>query len=72
MEHLEAIGKIFAIVGPILLGLLWVLKRIEKGQNQMIRKINKIDKHKVSYKVCDQRRAECPCKVNNNNKGDEK
>ncbi len=67
MEHLEAIGKIIAIVGPILLGLLWVLKRIEKGQNQMIRKINKIDKHKVSYKVCDQRRAECPCKIN---KGD--
>lgn len=63
MEHLEAIGKIIAIVGPILLGLLWVLKRIEKGQNQMIRKINKIDKHKVSYKVCDQRRAECPCKT---------
>ena len=69
MEHLEAIGKIFAIVGPILLGLLWVLKRIEKGQNQMIRKINKIDKHKVSYKVCDQRRAECPCKTS---KGDRK
>lgn len=67
MEHLEAIGKIIAIVGPILLGLLWVLKRIEKGQNQMIRKINKIDKHKVSYKVCDQRRAECPCKIS---KGD--
>ena len=67
MEHLEAIGKVIAIVGPILLGLLWVLKRIEKGQNQMIRKINKIDKHKVSYKVCDQRRAECPCKTS---KGD--
>ena len=67
MEHLEAIGKIIAIVGPILIGLLWVLKRIEKGQNQMIRKINKIDKHKVSYKVCDQRRAECPCKTS---KGD--
>ena len=67
MEHLEAIGKIIAIVGPILLGLLWVLKRIEKGQKQMIRKINKIDKHKVSYKVCDQRRAECPCKTS---KGD--
>lgn len=67
MEHLEAIGKIIAIVGPILLGLLWVLKRIEKGQNQMIRKINKINKHKVSYKVCDQRRAECPCKTS---KGD--
>lgn len=67
MEHLEALGKIIAIVGPILLGLLWVLKRIEKGQNQMLRKINKIDKHKVSYKVCDQRRAECPCKTS---KGD--
>ncbi|MBS5530191.1 hypothetical protein KH017_05320 [bacterium] len=69
MEHLEAIGKIIAIVGPILLGLLWVLKRIEKGQNQMLRKINKIDKRKVSYKVCDQRRAECPCKTS---KGDRK
>lgn len=67
MEHLEALGKIIAIVGPILLGLLWVLKRIEKGQNRMLRKINKIDKHKVSYKVCDQRRAECPCKTS---KGD--
>lgn len=67
MEHLEAIGKIIAIVGPILIGLLWVLKRIEKGQNQMLRKINKIDKHKVPYKVCDQRRAECPCKTS---KGD--
>lgn len=67
MEHLEAIGKIIAIVGPILLGLLWVLKRIEKGQDRMLRKINKIDKHKVSYKVCDQRRAECPCKTS---KGD--
>lgn len=69
MEHLEALGKIIAIVGPILLGLLWVLKRIEKGQNQMLRKINKIDKHKVSYKVGDQRRAECPCKTS---KGDRK
>ncbi|MBS1371576.1 MAG: hypothetical protein HPZ91_16660 [Lentisphaeria bacterium] len=64
MEHFEAIGKIIAIVGPILLGLLWVQKRIEGGQSRMLRKINKIDKHKVSYKVCDQRRAECPCKLN--------
>lgn len=69
MEHLEAIGKIIAIVGPILIGLLWVLKRIERGQDRMLRKINKIDKHKVSYKVCDQRRAECPCKTS---KGDRK
>lgn len=52
-------SETFAIIGPILLGLLWVLKRIEKGQNQMIRKINKIDKHKVLYKVCDHHRGNC-------------
>jgi len=28
----------------------------------MLKKINKIDKHKVSYKVCDKRRAEGLCK----------
>ena len=64
MEHLEAIGKLLAIIVPILCGLLWLQKRIERGQDRMLKKINKIDKHKVSYKVCDQRRAECPCKHN--------
>ena len=54
-----------AIIVPIFGGLLWVQKRIERGQDRMLRKINKIDKHKVSYK--DQRRAECPCKTS---KGD--
>lgn len=70
MEHLEAIAKLLAIIVPIFGGLLWVQKRIERGQDRMLRKINKIDKHKVSYKVCDQRRAVCLCKINN--KGDEK
>ena len=58
---IEAIGKIMAVVVPIFCGLLWVLKRIENGQARMLKKIQKVDKHKVSYKVCDQRRAKCPC-----------
>lgn len=52
---LESVLKLLALVVPICGGLLWIIKqnhRIEKG-------LNKIDKHKVSYKVCDQRRAEC-------------
>lgn len=70
---IEAIVKLLAVIVPICGGLLWIIKqnrRIEKSQATMLKKVNKIDKHKVSYKVCDQRRAECPCKINN--KGDEK
>lgn len=59
MEHLEAIAKMLAIIVPIFCGLLWVQKRIERGQDRMLRKINKIDKHKVSYKVCDHHRGNC-------------
>lgn len=53
---LESVLKLLALIVPFCGGLLWIIKqnqRIEKG-------LNKIDKHKVSYKVCDQRRAECP------------
>ena len=60
---LESVLKLLALIVPICGGLLWIIKqnhRIEKG-------LNKIDKHKVSYKVCDQRRAEC-C-YNNQRKG---
>lgn len=52
---LESIIKLLALIVPVCGGLFWIIKqnrRIEKG-------LNKIDKHKVSYKVCDQRRAEC-------------
>lgn len=59
----ESVLKLLALVVPVCGGLLWIIKqnhRIEKG-------LNKIDKHKVSYKVCDQRRAEC-C-YNNQRKG---
>ena len=66
----EAIVKLLAVIVPICGGLLWIIKqnrRIEKSQAAMLKKVNKIDKRKVSYKVCDQRRAECPCKIS---KGD--
>ena len=33
MEHLEAIAKMLAIIVPIFGGLLWVQKRIERGQD---------------------------------------
>ena len=60
---LESVLKLLALIIPICTGLAWIIKqnhRIEKG-------LNKIDKHKVSHKVCDQRRAEC-C-YNNQRKG---
>jgi len=69
---IEAIVKLLAVIVPICGGLLWIIKqnrRIEKSQAAMLKKVNKIDKRKVSYKVCDQRRAECPCKTS---KGDRK
>lgn len=60
-ELLDVVGKIMAIILPIFGGLIWLQRRIERGQNRLLKKINKIDKRKVSYKVCDQRRAECSC-----------
>lgn len=69
MEQLfDSLYKVLAVVVPILVGLFWLLKRIERGQNRLFKKIAKIDKHKVSYKVCDQRRAECPCNLINERK----
>ena len=63
VEHFEAIGRMLAILVPVMSGLVWVVRRIERGQTRMIEKINRIDKHKVSYKVCDQRRSACPYKT---------
>ncbi|WP_288593052.1 hypothetical protein [uncultured Victivallis sp.] len=63
---LEVIVKLLAVIVPVCGGLLWIIKqnrRIEKSQAATLKKVNKIDKHKVSYKVCDQRRAECPYQI---------
>ncbi len=64
MEHIEAIGRMLAILVPVMSGLVWVVRRIERGQSRMMERINKIDKHKVSYKVCDRRRSACLYKSN--------
>ena len=63
VEHIEAIGRMLAILVPVMSGLVWVVRRIERGQTRMIEKINRIDKHKVSYKACDARRSTCPYKT---------
>lgn len=63
---LEVVVKLLAVIVPVCGGLLWIIKqnrRIEKSQAATLKKVNKIDKHKVSYKVCDQRRAECPYQI---------
>ncbi len=69
MEFLDSLQKVAGIViptvGAIFGALVWFLRRIERGQAVMLKKINKIDKHKVSYKVCDQRRAEGICRPKN-------
>ena len=52
---LESVLKLLALIVPVCGGLLWIIKqnhRIEKG-------LNKIDKHKVLYKVCDHHRGNC-------------
>ena len=35
MEHLDALAKILAITGSFLLGMRWVVNRIESGQNKL-------------------------------------
>ena len=43
MEHIEAIGSMLAILEPVMSGLVWVVRRIERGQSRMMERINKID-----------------------------
>lgn len=66
MDFLDSLAKIASImiptVGMIFAAMVWFLRRIERGQAVLLKKVIKIDKHKVSYKVCDQRRAEGLCK----------
>ncbi len=63
-EIVRHMTSLLAVVAPILTGLFILWKKISKDNLKVLQKINKIDKHKISYKVCDQRRAECPCKNN--------
>lgn len=80
-EHsvLESIFKIAGIVVPIVstvvTGLIWCVKRIEKGQNKLWKKYRKLsERHteemakvnselaqKVSLLQCENLRNQCPC-----------
>ena len=35
MEHLDALAKILAVTGSFLLGMRWVVNRIESGQEKL-------------------------------------
>lgn len=68
--------KILMIVVSVGGAVIWVVREIRtsrkeaaKGLEKIEKKVVKIDKHKVSYKSCDQRRAECPCRAEYTKKG---
>lgn len=76
---LEAIGRIVGIVIPIIStvigGVIWVVKRIEKGQAKLWKRYRKLsERHteemakvnselsqKVSLLQCENLRNQCPC-----------
>lgn len=66
MEHLEFITKIVSLVTAFLLGMNWVVRRIESGQKVILNEQKKLLKkisHKVDKKECAENRAKCPCFV---------
>lgn len=55
MEHLDALAKIIAIAGSFLLGMRWVVKRIESGQEKLRKGQQKLRKElasKVDWESC--------------------
>lgn len=56
-SFIDNLLKYFAVIGPIMLGIAFLYKKL----NKVDRSIGKIDKKKVSHKVCEKRRAQCPC-----------
>ena len=55
MEHLDALAKILAVTGSFLLGMRWVVKRIESGQNKLRKGQQKLRKElsgKVDFAHC--------------------
>lgn len=62
MEHLDAIIKLSGIVGSFLLGMRWVVKRIEKGQRKLRKELLKLQNElagKVSSEECRKFRYSC-------------
>lgn len=61
MEHLDALAKILAVTGSFLLGLRWVVKRIESGQEKLHKGQQKLRKElagKVDFAQCRRFRRE--------------
>lgn len=54
----EMISVVVSLLVAMFAGFKWLARKFDR----VVDKIGKIDKKKVSHKVCAQRRAECPCK----------
>lgn len=66
MEHLDIIIKLLTLVTTVVLGMNWVVKRIESGQKNILKVQKKVLKQlakKVSRKECEQNQEKCPCRV---------
>ena len=61
MEHLDALAKILAVAGSFLLGIRWVVNRIENGQEKLYKGQLKLRKElaaKVDHAQCRRSRKE--------------
>ena len=61
MEHLDALAKILAVAGSFLLGIRWVVNRIENGQEKLHKGQMKLRKElaaKVDHSRCRRSRKE--------------
>lgn len=55
MEHLDALAKILAVTGSFLLGMRWVVNRIESGQEKLRKGQQKLRRElaaKVDWDSC--------------------
>ena len=55
MEHLDALAKILAVAGSFLLGMRWVVNRIESGQEKLRKGQQKLRRElisKVDFESC--------------------
>lgn len=64
MEHLNFIANLLSVVGTVVVGMAWVVKRIEAGQAKMMKRQRVLLKklsEKVSREECRDLRSNCPC-----------
>ena len=75
---IHGVAELVTIIGAILGGMFWVIKRIEKGQKTIVEEhkkdfkyVKKELKKRISVAECDRLRSRCLCNQNNQ-KGFEK